>query len=72
LAVSTEKDQIQLDATIINPPENVNAYHTEVQRFAEAIAKGKPSPVPAEQTLQVIKVLDGIYRSHKLGKEVKL
>jgi len=72
LAVSTEKDQIQLDSTIINPPENVNAYHTEIQRFAEAIAKGKPSPVPAEQTLQVIKVLDGIYRSHKLGKEVKL
>lgn len=37
--------------------------------FAEAIAHGKPSPVPAEQSLDVVNILDGIYRSAKSGKE---
>jgi predicted dehydrogenase len=40
--------------------------------FAEAVAKGKPSPVPAEQSLQVMAILDGIYRSQEEGKEVTL
>ncbi len=40
--------------------------------FAEAVAKGKPSPVPAEQSLDVIAILDGLYRSAAAGKEVEL
>ena len=30
------------------------------------------SPVPAEQSLQVMKILDGIYRRQKAGCEVRL
>lgn len=33
---------------------------------------GSPSPVPAEQSLQVMAVLDGIYRSQQVGGEVRL
>lgn len=40
--------------------------------FADAVANGKPSPVPAEQSLDVIAILDGLYRSAKSGKEVRL
>jgi predicted dehydrogenase len=40
--------------------------------FAEAVAKGLPSPVPAEQSLQVLTILDGLYRSAVAGKEIKL
>jgi hypothetical protein len=28
--------------------------------------------VPAEQSLQVIQILDGIYRSSAVGKEIRL
>jgi predicted dehydrogenase len=40
--------------------------------FARAVADGLPSPVPAEQSLQVMKILDGIYRSQAEGQEIRL
>jgi predicted dehydrogenase len=44
----------------------------ECVEFARAVADGAPSPVPAEQSLQVLTILDGIYRSQEVGGEVKL
>lgn len=44
----------------------------ECMAFAEAVAEGKPSPVPAEQSLDVISILDGLYRSAAAGKEIAL
>jgi len=44
----------------------------ECMAFAEAVAKGKPSPVPAEQSLDVMAILDGVYKSAASGKEVTL
>ena len=48
------------------------AHALECMTFAEAIAEGKPSPVPAEQSLQVMAILDGIYRSEEEGREVDI
>lgn len=42
----------------------------ECVEFARAVAEGLPSPVPPEQSLQVLAILDGIYRSQREGKEV--
>lgn len=44
----------------------------ECVEFARAVAEGAPSPVPAEESLQVLSILDGIYRSQREGREVKL
>ena len=44
----------------------------ECVEFAQAIVDGAPSPVPAEQSLQVMTILDGIYRSQEIGAEVRL
>ncbi len=44
----------------------------ECIEFAQAILDGAPSPVPAEQSLQVLTILDGVYRSQEVGGEVKL
>jgi len=44
----------------------------EAIAFAQAIACGEPSPVPAEESLQVIQILDGIYRSQETGAEIIL
>ncbi|MEM7034246.1 MAG: Gfo/Idh/MocA family oxidoreductase, partial [Chloroflexota bacterium] len=44
----------------------------ECVEFARAVAEGAPSPVPAEQSLQVMSILDGIYRSQREGREVQL
>lgn len=40
--------------------------------FAKALAEGRASPVPPEQSLQVMSILDGIYRSQDEGGEVRL
>jgi predicted dehydrogenase len=53
-------------------PNPLEAHAQECVEFAKAIVEGTPSPVPAEQSLQVIGILDGIYRSQATGKEVKV
>lgn len=52
--------------------DGLEAHAQECVEFARAVAEGQPSPVPAEQSLQVLKILDGIYRSQEQGREVKL
>jgi len=47
-----------------------NAHQEEIRFFVEALDKGLPSPVPPEQSLEVIKMLDGIYRSQEAGKAI--
>jgi predicted dehydrogenase len=44
----------------------------ECVEFAQAVVDAAPSPVPAEQSLQVMTILDGIYRSQEVGGEVRL
>jgi predicted dehydrogenase len=44
----------------------------ECVEFARCVAEELPSPVPAEQSLQVMTILDGIYRSQATGREVTL
>ncbi len=44
----------------------------ECMAFAEAVANNAPSPVPAEQSMDVIAILNGLYKSAAAGKEVTL
>jgi predicted dehydrogenase len=58
------------DTLLQFPDDKVPGHHKEIAVFADAILTGKPSPVPAEQSLNVIRILEGLYRSHESGKEV--
>lgn len=42
----------------------------ECVAFAQAIVDDAPTPVQAEESLQVLSILDGIYRSQREGREV--
>lgn len=44
----------------------------ECFEFARAVAEGDASPVPAEESLYVQAILDGIYRSQEAGREVDI
>jgi len=57
---------IQLTADPMEP------HALECVEFARVVAEGAPSPVPAEQSMQVMKILDGIYRSQEAGREVRV
>ena len=52
--------------------DKMEPHALECVEFAKAIAAGAPSPVPAEQSLQVLAILDGIYRSQAEGREVTI
>ncbi|HYE06350.1 MAG TPA: Gfo/Idh/MocA family oxidoreductase [Planctomycetota bacterium] len=48
------------------------SHQEEILAFVDAIQKGKPSPVPVEQTIKVISILEAIVESGKTGREVVL
>jgi predicted dehydrogenase len=50
--------------------DTLEPHALECVEFARAVAEGLPSPVPAEHSLYVQTILDGIYRSQAAGKEV--
>lgn len=53
--------------------DDVNVPHAqECIEFAQAIIDGADSPVPAEQSLQVARILDAVYRSQEAGREIRL
>jgi predicted dehydrogenase len=52
--------------------DKVGGHYKECAAFAEAILTGKTSPVPAEQSLNVMRILDGLYRSNEAGREVEV
>ena len=52
--------------------DSMEPHALECLEFAQAVAQGAPSPVPAEQSLDVLSILDGIYRSQREGREVQL
>ena len=58
------------DTTLTYPDDKVGGHQKEIAAFTDAVLNGKPSPVPTEQSLNVIRILDGLYRSYESGKEV--
>jgi predicted dehydrogenase len=48
------------------------AHHEVIRQFAEAVRDDRPSPVPVEETLNVIRILEALYRSAETKQEVRL
>ncbi len=60
------------DRTIKLTEERLRPHHQEIVDFARAIVNGRPSPVPAEQSLQVQQILEALYKSQESGCEVRI
>lgn len=61
-----------IDVTPVVPQQREDPHTAEVRAFIEAIRKGKPSPVPGEQALEITKIFDAIYRSSETGRHVPI
>jgi predicted dehydrogenase len=66
------KTMQQYNTAMKYTPDQHEPHAQECIEFAQAVANGLPSPVPPEQSLIVMAILDGIYRSQEAGKEVKV
>jgi predicted dehydrogenase len=71
--LSTDYENRQfLNTTLKATADTMEPHALECVEFARAIAEGAPSPVPAEDSLKVLTILDGIYKSQAAGKEIRL
>ncbi len=70
--ISTTSGRALLDASLQPLPALESGHWTQIQEFYSAVTTGTPVPVPADQSLKTIKILDGIYRSQKTRKEVRV
>jgi predicted dehydrogenase len=61
-----------IDGKLLPAAGRKPAHTEEILAFAEAIRTGKSSPVPIEQTIYVIAILEAIMLSSKLEKEVEV
>ena len=56
---------------VVLPHAGRQAAHTEeILAFADAIREGKPSPVPLDQSIIVIGILEAIMKSSQLNQEI--
>ncbi len=69
--IFSEKNKQVTDTKIFNIPES-KPHIDEVRAFFEAIKKRRKSPVPLEETAQVIAILEGLYKSAELGREIRV
>lgn len=69
LRINTEMNGTLVDITPAYVPK-YSSYEKEIREFYDCILNDTESPVTGEQALNVIKILDGIYKSSEEGKEV--
>ena len=71
LLMTDNKAKHHLNTQVLSTP-GIEPHALECMSFADAVLEGRPSPVPAEQSLAVITILDALYRSAATGREVRL
>ncbi|MCD6408567.1 Gfo/Idh/MocA family oxidoreductase [bacterium] len=69
--LATEKKGVlqNIDLKMETLPD-VEPHHEEIRIFLECVKEDKEVPVKPEESLEVIKMLEGIYKSSETGKEV--
>jgi predicted dehydrogenase len=64
-----ETNRVPWDMRLSETPK-VQPHHEEILQFALAIRDGLPNPVPLEEALAVIRILEAVYRSGQEKREV--
>ena len=60
------------DGRLSSPRRVESTYADEIAHFHRAIIDGGRSPVPWTETIHVIAILEAVYKSQKLGREIIL
>lgn len=70
LTVFGEKEGTLVDYTF--KTDEATTHHTEIAHFVDCILNGTELISPAEEAVDVMRILDAIYKSAELGEEVRL
>lgn len=63
---------VQTEIPLVEVSERGNLWAKKIRTFLDAIISGGKAPVPSSEILYNQAILDGIYRSSKLGREVEI
>ncbi len=69
---STTANRALIDGTIHRQPDLPKPHTGEIMAFFDAVTQGKPSPVPVEQTIFVIGILEAIMSSSASKREERV
>lgn len=64
-----EKEGIHLTTQITGAPE-VSMHGEQIRAFVKSVMEDKSVPVPPEESLEVIRIIESIYLSARTGKEI--
>jgi predicted dehydrogenase len=68
----TEQNKTLLDITPVFFPNVPHPHHDQIKSFVDSVVNDTPVFTPGEQALEVTRIVDAIYRSSDLGREVTL
>ena len=71
ICIYTEEDEMMIDITPVSLTPT-NFYDVEIKGFYKSIKEGTKIPITYEETLNVIKIIEGIYKSSEQGREIEL
>ncbi len=73
LEIVGESNRVLTDTKVAYVPAKAPGGHEqECRAFVHAVLDGGESPVPAEQSLAVVAILEALYKSAAAGKEVRV
>lgn len=73
LELYSELNGYMTDVTPVCPPESFDdEFQAEVDHFVDCFANGEPCRSPAEDGVQIMRILDAVYESARTGHEVIL
>jgi predicted dehydrogenase len=71
VAIYSEKHGVLTDLTPAHVPPT-KGFELEIGAFVDAVANGTPVPTPATDGVVVNRIIDAIYESSELGREVRI
>ena len=73
LELYSELNGYMTDVTPVCPPGSFDdEFQAEVDHFIDCFANGEPCRSPAEDGVQIMRILDAVYESARTGHEVIL
>jgi len=75
LKFMSERDDYLVDeAPVIGPgiSNHMNSFHREIAHFVDCVANGTECMNPAEDGVELMRILDALYASARTGREVLL
>jgi predicted dehydrogenase len=68
----SEQNKVPYDLKLHSNPEKESSFREAIHAFADAIVADRPSPIPPQQNVEVMRIIDALYEASSQKREVVL